>query len=80
MYLAIFSTCFVTISFTSQLLWKSISSTPGVYLDELCLELEEVSVVVITIGRTLVKGGYSMKKVQVIIISNLTKYVTNSKF
>ena len=50
------------------------------YLDELCLELEEVSVVVITIGRTLVKGGYSMKKVQVIIISNLTKYVTNSKF
>ena len=53
-------------SHTSQHLWTILSSTLDVYLDELCLELEEkhgVSVLASMIWRTLVKGGYSMKKV-----------------
>ena len=51
------------------------------YLDELCLELEEihkVSAATSTIWRTLVKGGYSMKR-------HVTKpivqvYLTNHTF
>ena len=49
-----------------QHLFKTLHSTADVYLDELRLELEEkhgVSVAMSTIWRTLVKGGYSMKKV-----------------
>ena len=43
-----------------------LSSTPDLYLDELRLELQEtsgVNVLIPTIWRALVKGGYTMKKV-----------------
>lgn len=42
-----------------------LSSTPDLYLDELRLELQERLGVTVssTILRTLIKGGYSMKKV-----------------
>ena len=42
-----------------------LSSTPDLYLDELWLELQETcgaNVLISTIWRTLVKGGYTMKK------------------
>ena len=51
---------------TIKHLFKTLSSTPDLYLDELRLELQEkfgVSVSLSTIWRTLRKGGYSMKKV-----------------
>ena len=51
---------------TIKHLFKTLSSTPDLYLDELQLELQEkfgVSVSLSTIWRTLRKGGYSMKKV-----------------
>ena len=79
MSLPVFST--VLLSYTSQYLWNTISSTPDVYLDELCLELEEnhgVSIATSTIWRTLVKGGYSMKKAR--SQTNWAEYVTNSMF
>ena len=47
-------------------LFKTLSNTPDLYLDELRLELQErfgVSVSISTIWRTLRKGGYTMKKV-----------------
>jgi Transposase len=46
---------------------SAIAETPDIYLDELRLELQEVcgvSVSLSTIWRTLVKSGYSMKKVR----------------
>lgn len=46
---------------------------PDLYLDELWLELQEtagVDVSISTIWRTLVKGGYSMKKVKIHISLN----------
>ena len=49
-------------------IFKTLSSTPDLYLDELWLELQErhgVSVSISTILRTLIKGGYSMKKVRI---------------
>ena len=49
-----------------QHLYKTLSSTLDVYLDELQLELIKkhgVGVGTSTIWRTLVKGGYTMKKV-----------------
>ena len=79
MSLPVFST--VLLSYTSQYLWKTISNTPDVYLDELRLELEEnhgVSIAMSTIWRTLVKGGYSMKKAR--SQTNWVEYVTNSMF
>jgi len=45
----------------------TLSSTPDLYLDELRLELQErcgVTVSTSTIWRTLIKGGYRMKKVR----------------
>jgi transposase len=50
----------------SQHLHAIINDKPDVYLDKLCLELLEtcgVSVMTSTIWQTLVKGGFSMKKV-----------------
>ena len=47
-------------------LFKTLSNTPDLYLDELRLELQErlgVSVSISTIWRTLRKGGYTMRKV-----------------
>ena len=44
----------------------ALEKTPDLYLDELRIELLEtcgVSVSESTIWRTLIKGGYSMKKV-----------------
>ena len=54
--------------FTNVLLhfYKTLCSTPDVYLDKLQLELMEkhgIKVVISTIWRTLVKHGYSMKMV-----------------
>ena len=48
-----------------QHLYKTVSSTPDVYLDELWLELIEthgVEVGTLTMWRTLVKGGFTMKR------------------
>ena len=47
-------------------LFDTLSRMPDLYLDELQLELQEtsgVNVSISTIWRTLVKGGFSMKKV-----------------
>ena len=47
-------------------LFDTLSCTPDLYLDELQLELQQTSGVDIsisTIWRTLVKSGFSMKKV-----------------
>jgi len=49
-----------------QHLFRMLDNTPDLYLDELCLDLQQtcgISVLILTIWRTLVKGGYSMKKV-----------------
>ena len=49
-----------------QHMFATISNMPDLYLDELHLELEQrcgVSVMMTTIWRTLVQGGFSMKKV-----------------
>jgi transposase len=62
------SLTFMVVSYQtkSQHLHAIINDKPDVYLDELRLELLEtcgVSVTTSTIWRTLVKGGFSMKKV-----------------
>lgn len=62
-----------------QHLYKTLSSMPDLYLDELRLELQEqhgVSVSTSTIWRTLVKGGYSMKKVSQ--LNTLVDYTIHS--
>ena len=54
-----------------QFLHRTVNNTPDLYLDELHKELQDicgVSVSLSTVWRTLVKGGYSMKKVQLSII------------
>jgi hypothetical protein len=59
--------CLATLTYTMKHLFKTLSSTPDLYLDELRLELQErhgVSVSLSTIWRTLKRGGYSMKKVR----------------
>jgi len=50
-----------------QFLHTTLNNMPDLYLDELRLELQEtcgVSVSIPTVWRTLVKGGYTMKKVR----------------
>ena len=47
-------------------MYKRLNECPDLYLDELRLELQDTcgtSVSIATIWRTLMKGGYSMKKV-----------------
>jgi transposase len=56
----------VLLSTVVQHIFAAVNNMPDLYLDELRLELQEtcgVSVSMSTIWRTLVKGGYSMKKV-----------------
>ena len=58
--------CLATLIYAMKHLFNTLSSTLDLYLDELQLELQErhgVSVSISTIGRTLKRGGYSMKKV-----------------
>jgi transposase len=59
----------ITLTCAVKHLFKTLSSTPDLYLDELRLELQErlgVSVSISTIWRTLRRGGHTMKKVRYI--------------
>lgn len=66
-----------------QHLFSTVKETPDLYLDELRMELLEtcgVSVSESTIWRTLIKGGYTMKKVcshcySLIIVQTMNSYL-----
>jgi hypothetical protein len=61
----------------------ALSNTPDLYLDELRWELQEVcgvSVSVSTIWRTLIKGGYSMKKVKFVLCFRATSFIKHCVF
>ena len=75
---------FVSSSYPTDLykhLFDTLSCMPDLYLDELWLELQQTSgvdVSISTIWRTLVKGGFSMKKVSGMLMPMAETYIPNS--
>ena len=72
---------FVSSSYPTDLykhLFDTLSCMPDLYLDELQLELQQTSgvdVSISTIWRTLVKGGFSMKKVSGMLMLMAETYI-----
>ena len=72
---------FVSSSYPTDLykhLFDTLSCMPDLYLDELWLELQQTSgvdVSISTIWRTLVKGGFSMKKVSGMLMPMAETYI-----
>ena len=75
---------FVSSSYPTDLykhLFDTLSCMPDLYLHELRLELQQTSgvdVSISTIWRTLVKGGFSMKKVSGMLMPMAETYIPNS--